>query len=57
MYEYKVEIYKIKKAEDEMNAMAKHGWRVVAVTHCPFASWGDEVVVTFERNKKDTPDY
>jgi len=51
MYEYKVEIYKVKEAENEMNAMAKQGWRVVAVTHCPAAAWAkDTVVVTFERN-------
>lgn len=55
MYEYKVEIYKVKEAENEMNAMAKHGWRVVAVTHCPAATWAkDTVVVTFEK-VKDNP--
>ena len=52
MYEYKVEIYKVKKAENEMNAMAKQGRRVVAVTHCP-ATWAkDTVVVTLEKNKE-----
>lgn len=52
MYEYKVEIYKVKEAEHEMNAMAKQGWRVIAVTHCPAATWSkDTVVVTLERNK------
>ena len=52
MYEYKVEIYKIKEAENEMNMMAKEGWRVVAVTYCQAATWSkDNVVVTFERNK------
>ena len=51
MYEYKVEIYKVKEAEHEMNAMAKQGWRVIAVTHCPAASWAkDTVVVTLERD-------
>ena len=53
MYEYKVEIYKVKEAENEMNAKAKQGWRVVAVTHCPAAAWAkDTVVVTLERNKE-----
>lgn len=52
MYEYKVEIYKIKEAENEMNAMARQGWRVVAVTYCPEATWAkDKVVVTFEKNR------
>ena len=51
MYEYKVEIYKVKEAEHEMNAMARQGWRVIAVTHCPAASWAKEtVVVTLERD-------
>ena len=50
MYEYKVEIYKVKEAEKEMNTMAQQGWRVVAVTHCPAATWAkDTVVVTLER--------
>ena len=26
MYEYKVEIYKVKEVENEMNAMAQQGW-------------------------------
>lgn len=53
MYEYKVEVYKVKESENEMNQMAKQGWRVVAITHCPAASWSkDTIVVTFERNKK-----
>lgn len=52
MYEYKVEMYKLKEAEKEMNAMANQGWRVVAVTYCQAAAWSkDTVVVTFERNK------
>ena len=51
MYEYKVEIYKVKEAENKMNAMAKQEWRVVAVTHCPAATWAkDTVVVTVERS-------
>ncbi len=53
MYEYKVETYKIKDAENEMNVMAKQGWRVVAVTYCQGATWTkDKVLVTLERNKE-----
>ena len=52
MYEYKVEMFKIKDAENEMNALAKQGWRVVAVTYCQAATWSkDMVVITFERPK------
>ena len=52
MYEYKVEIYKVKEAENKMNEMGNQGWRVVAVTYCPAAAWSkDTVVVTLERNK------
>lgn len=32
MYEYKVDIYKIKYAKEAMNAYAKEGWRVIAVS-------------------------
>lgn len=32
MYEYKVDIYKLKYAADAMNTYAKAGWRVIAVT-------------------------
>ena len=49
MYEYKVEIYKVREAEQEMNALAKDGWRVVAVS--PNMAMGYGVVVTFEREK------
>lgn len=47
MYEYKVETYKVKYAEKEMNELAKEGWRVVAVT--PNEAMGFGVVVTYER--------
>jgi len=50
MYEYKVEIYKVREAEQEMNALAKDGWRVVAVS--PNMAMGYGVVVTFEREKQ-----
>ena len=50
MYEYKVEIYKVREAEQEMNALAKDGWRVVAVS--PNMAMGYGGVVTFEREKQ-----
>lgn len=50
MYEYKVEIYKVKEAENAMNQMAKDGWRVVTVS--PNMAMGYGVVVTFEREKQ-----
>lgn len=53
MYEYKVETIKIKDAENQMNALAKQGWRVVTVTYCQGATWAkDMIVVTFERSKE-----
>ena len=50
MYEYKVEVFKIKNAEEEMNALAKVGWRVIAVS--PNMAMGYGIVVTFERQVK-----
>ena len=50
MYEYKVEIYKVKEAENAMNQMAKDGWRVVTVS--PNMAMGYGVVVTCEREKQ-----
>ena len=47
MYEYKVETYKVKEAADEMNKLAKQGWRVIAVT--PNEALGFGVVVTYEK--------
>lgn len=49
LYEYKVEVYKVKEAERQMNIMADKGWRVVAVS--PNVGMGYGVVVTFERQK------
>ncbi len=46
-YEYKVEVYMVKKAEDEMNQLAKQGWRVIAVS--PDVAVGFGVIVTYER--------
>ena len=47
MFEYKVEIYKVKEAEKEMNKLAQSGWRVIAVS--PNMAMGYGIVVTFER--------
>ena len=49
MYEYKVEVYKVKEAEVAMNEMAAQGWRVVAVS--PNVAHGYGIVVTYEREK------
>ena len=49
MYEYKVEVYKVKSAEKEMNMAAKEGWRVVAVSPDIAKLYG--VIVTYERKK------
>lgn len=44
MYEYKVEMFRIKDVENEMNALAKQGWRVVAVTYFQGATWAKDMV-------------
>lgn len=49
MFEYRVEIYAVRKAEAEMNRMAADGWRVVAV--CPNQAAGFGIVVTYERSR------
>ena len=51
MLEYKVEVYKIKKATEEMNRLATEGWRVVAVS--PNLATGYGIVVTYERYLKN----
>ena len=50
MYEYKVEILKVKEAESRMNELARDGWRVVEIT--PNVAMGYGLVVTFEREKQ-----
>lgn len=47
MYEYKVEIYKVKEAENKMNELAKLGWRVISVS--PNMAMGYGIIVIFER--------
>ena len=49
MFEYRVEVYAVRMAEDEMNRMAADGWRVVAVS--PNIAMSHGLVVTFERQK------
>ena len=49
MFEYRVEIYLVKKAEEEMNRMAADGWRVIAVS--PNQARGFGIIVTYERKK------
>ena len=54
MFEYKVEEYKVRNAEKEMNELAKDGWRVVSVS--PNIAVGYGVVVTYEREiQPDSP--
>ena len=50
MYEYKVETMKVNEAEKKMNALAKAGWRVIAIS--PNVAMGYGIVVTFERQVK-----
>ena len=50
MYEYKVEILKVREAESRMNELARDGWRVVEIT--PNVAMGYGVVVTFERERQ-----
>ena len=47
MFEYKVEVYKVRDAEYGMNRMAQEGWRVISVS--PNMAMGYGIVVTFER--------
>lgn len=47
MFEYKVEIFKVKNAESGMNKLAQDGWKVIAVS--PDVAMGYGVVVTFQR--------
>ena len=49
MVEYRVELYAVRKAEDEMNRMAQEGWRVISV--CPNQAAGFGIIVTYERAK------
>lgn len=49
MYEYRVETYKVRESEAEMNRLAREGWRVIAVS--PNMGVGYGIVVTYERKK------
>lgn len=48
MYEYKVETYNLKEAEERINEFAKLGWKVIAVTS-NLESLTKVLVVTFEK--------
>lgn len=47
MFEYKIETYKVKAAEEEINKLAQLGWRVISVS--PNLALGYGIVVTYER--------
>ena len=49
MYEYRIETYAVRRAEQEMNRMAAEGWRVVAVSPNQARCFG--IIVTYERRK------
>ena len=49
MFEYRVETYAVRKAEEEMNRMAVDGWRVIAVSPNHAAGYG--IVVAYERQR------
>ena len=60
MFEYRVEIYAVRKAEEEMNRMAMDGWRVIAVSPnqaagfgiiSPNQAAGFGIIVTYERQR------
>jgi len=44
VFEYKVEIYKVKEAEQKMNALAEEGWHVITVTPNHAVGYGIQVV-------------
>ena len=48
MFEYRVEIYAVREAEEKMNRLGADGWRVIAVTSNPAMGYG--IIVTFERH-------
>ena len=47
MYEYKVEVCKVKEAANLMNELAKEGWRVISAS--PNEAMGFGLVIVFER--------
>ena len=54
MFEYKIEILKVKEAESEMNRLAQLGWRVIAIS--PNIAMGCGIIVTFERSIEGSKD-
>lgn len=51
MLEYKVITSSVKNAQDNMNALAKDGWKVISVS--PNIALLNGVVITFEREKQN----
>jgi len=49
MFEYRIEKYTVREAEEKMNRLAADGWRVVAV--CPNQARCFGIIVTFERQQ------
>ena len=49
MFEYRVEKYYFRHAEEAMNRMASDGWRVIAV--CPNQYGCAGIIVTYERQR------
>ena len=49
MFEYRVEIYAVREAEEKMNRLGADGWRVITVT--PNLAMDHGIIVTFERQK------
>ena len=50
MYMYRIEIYSMKKAEEEMNKMSMEGWRVLSVLTNTTTGFG--LIVTYEKEIK-----
>ena len=53
MFEYRVEIYAVREAEEKMNRLGADGWRVIAVTSN--LAMGHGIIVTFERHNQPAP--
>ena len=49
MFEYRMEKYAVRDAEEKMNRMAADGWRVIAV--CPNQAGSFGIIVTYERQR------
>ena len=49
MFEYRLERYTLREADEKMNRMAADGWRVIAV--CPNQARCFGIIVTYERQR------